>query len=101
MYKEQSQHSNINKGTITSTHAGLLKVEDAKENGFPNFDPGLDGMQMVLRGMNTQNKLTSIIPIVLSNDEMDTAQSGLKGYNEICHTIEENYSSDLLNTKVN
>lgn len=100
MYKEGRQDSVANKGEITSAHATLLKVSNATRNGFLNFDPGLDGMQLVLCGMNEQNRLTSIIPVVLTNSEMDEAKRDLRGFNNICKEIEDNYSSELLNTKV-
>lgn len=100
MYKERRQNSTTNTGEIVSTHATLLKVNDATRNGFPDFDPGLDGMQLVLCGMNIKNRLTSIIPVVLTNLEMDEAKRDLRGFNKICKQIEDNYSTELLKTTV-
>lgn len=95
MHSERPQVSTTNTGPITRIYTGPLTVEAAQNEGFVEYDPGLDGMQIALQGYNSDNRIVRIVPIVLYNEEIDEARASLDGFKKICQKAEDLYANNL------
>ena len=71
MWTEKHYRSYSNTDETTGFFTRAISVEEANAAGIFSFDPGTDGIQVAVIGIDDNSRITGIVPIVLTNEEMD------------------------------
>jgi len=86
MRGERLQSSNFYHGQTIRVVGHVLDNEEALQMGF-KLESGLDGMQPVAIGYDSENNVTGIVPMVLTNQEADNSKIDIKHYREMLSEI--------------
>lgn len=94
MYNEQLHHARSNHGSTVRVEAHILTVEEADKLGF-ELKPGLDGLQVVALGYDQDDKLTGMVPIVLTNQEEDASKTDRTSFEEMLKRAAETAKNEF------
>ena len=67
MWTEKHYRSYSNTDETTGFFTRAISVEEANAAGIFSFDPGTDGIQVAVIGIDDNSRITGIVPIVLTN----------------------------------